>query len=165
MAHCFAHKRGLTRTPRCSLPRSSPLSTSVGLCISKVEPAPPCTRVDSVAFEDTQLNADIDLTPQPVSRSDWKESKTIIFYSFGRSSPHDLHGIFLGGWAPLQKRGRTRTLCHSMSRPASGQPASARYNLHPLPTNGIERYQRGITRWYVSVRHRTSAVYQRGRLR
>ena len=27
-----------------------------------------------------------------------------------------------------------------MLRPASGPPASVRYNLHPLPTNGIDRY-------------------------
>ena len=50
--------------------------------------------------------------------------------------------IAFGREAAPQKRGITRTFCSCMSRPVSGEPAPAMYNMHPLPTTGSERCQR-----------------------
>ena len=82
----------------------------------------------SVALQDLHVDRDGDVGGR----------KSIVFYSIGRTTPHDIHGIM----HPVYKRGITRTFCRCMSLPVPEHPPPARYNQHPIPTNSIERHQR-----------------------
>ena len=122
--------------------------------------------IDSVALQydskpdfDDDLGAAMDLSGNPAAASTGnKGSHTIEFYALDtRSSPHDFHGIIDKWEIPPRKRGITRTVCRCRSRPASEQPPPAMYNLHPFPTSGLERHQRGISHWHERVRPRTHA--------
>ena len=125
--------------------------------------------IDSVIFQDDSkpdfdddLGAAMDLSGnQAESSTGNKGSHTIEFYAYDKSSPHDFHGIIDRWEIPPQKRGITRTFCRCKSRPASKQPAPARYNMHPFPTSRLERHQRGVSHWHERVRPRThaSAMY------
>ena len=124
-AHIVARKRGLTRTLSYSLARYNRQATSVALCISEIQPAPPHRTArynprsppdssinDSVALQDDwkpdfddDLDAAMVLSGNTVAASTGnKGSHTIEFYALDMgSSPHDFHGIIDKWEIPPQK--------------------------------------------------------------
>ena len=71
---------------------------------ARYNPHPHRTRVDSFAFQDQHhVTKSTEMVVPPNSTAcstDSKQLKRVVFYSCGRTSPPDLHGILLGSPTP-----------------------------------------------------------------
>ena len=70
---------------------------------ARYNPHPHRTRVDSFAFQDLHVTKSTEMVVPPNSTAcstDSKQLKRVVFYSCGRTSPPDLHGILLGSPTP-----------------------------------------------------------------
>ena len=78
----------------------------------------------------------------------WHPTRISPSLSIHTAGAFSTTSIAFGREAAPQKRGINRTFCSCMSRPVSGQPAPAMYNLHLIPTTGSEQCQRVISQGY-----------------